>query len=155
MTGSELAGGSDNLSGLCVEELTAKWRRHLKDKPPDHLPKSVLARLLEYHLQIERHGGLSKKAVAYLNAIELDLREGRKPETPYLASRRLKLGSELVREHSGNHHRVMVMDEGFAWNGKTFTSLSAVARAITGTNWNGNRFFGLTERGNSSAEPST
>jgi hypothetical protein len=129
--------------------------RHLKAKPPDHLPKSVLARLLEYHLQVERHGGLSKKAVAYQNAIESDLRAGRKADTPYPASQRLKSGSELVREHEGIHHRVMVMDEGFAWNCKTFTSLSAVAKAITGTNWNGNRFFGLCERGNSAAESST
>jgi Protein of unknown function (DUF2924) len=155
MINSELVGGSDNLSSLGIEELTAKWRRHRKDNPPDHLPKSALARLLEYYLQVERHGGLSKKAVAYLNAVERDLREGRRPETPYPVSQRLKPGSELVREHEGFHHRVMVMEEGFAWNGKAFKSLSAVAKAITGTNWNGNRFFGLNAKGNSAAEPPT
>ena len=49
----------------------------------------------------------------------------------------------LVREHDGALHQVTVVPDGFAWNGTTYDSLSAVARAITGTNWNGPRFFGL------------
>ena len=52
----------------------------------------------------------------------------------------------LAREHNGELHRVVVMPDGFAWNGKTYGSLSEVARAITGTNWNGPRFFGLRDR---------
>ena len=65
---------------------------------------------------------------------------------PYPGNQRLKPGSVIVREHDGVDHRVMVLDEGYAWNGKTFGSLSSVARAITGTNWNGQRFFGLKEK---------
>ena len=52
----------------------------------------------------------------------------------------------MVREHEGVLHRVVVEQDGFAWNGATYESLSAVARAITGTNWNGPRFFGLRDR---------
>ena len=52
-------------------------------------------------------------------------------------------GTVLVREHGGSHHRVMVLDDGFAWNGRTYDSLTQVAFAITGTRWNGPRFFGL------------
>ena len=59
---------------------------------------------------------------------------------------RLKPGVVIMREHNGVHQRVMVLDEGFAWNGKSFGSLSAVAKAITGTNWNGQRFFGLDRK---------
>jgi Protein of unknown function (DUF2924) len=51
-----------------------------------------------------------------------------------------------VREWEGASHRVMVMAEGFAWNGTTYASLSQVARAITGTRWNGPRFFGLRDQ---------
>lgn len=55
----------------------------------------------------------------------------------------LKSGALLVREWRGKLERVMVLDKGFAWNGKTFGSLSQVAKAITGASWNGHRFFGL------------
>jgi hypothetical protein len=55
----------------------------------------------------------------------------------------LNPGSLLVREWKGRLERVMVLEEGFAWNGTTYPSLSMVAKAITGTSWNGHRFFGL------------
>ena len=58
----------------------------------------------------------------------------------------LKAGTILMREWNAQTHRVMVVDEGFAWNGKTYDSLSKVAFAITGTNWNGPRFFGLRDK---------
>jgi hypothetical protein len=58
----------------------------------------------------------------------------------------LKPGALLVREHAGVQHRVTVVEAGFAWNGATYKSLSEIARAITGTNWNGPRFFGLRDR---------
>src|SRR5208282_2128698 len=57
----------------------------------------------------------------------------------------LKAGALLVREWNGKLERVMVLDEGFAWNGRTFSSLSQIAKAMTGTNWNGHRFFGLRQ----------
>ena len=58
----------------------------------------------------------------------------------------LKTGTILMREWNGRPHRVTVMDEGFAWNGRTYDSLSKIALAITGTKWNGPRFFGLRDR---------
>ena len=112
-------------------------------KVPDHLPKSLLAKLLAYRLQEQQQGGLSKKAIAYLKRVETDLRESRAPETPYPEEQKLKPGCQLLREHEGIDHRVNVIDGGFEWQGKTYLSLSSVAKAITGTNWNGHRFFGL------------
>jgi hypothetical protein len=67
----------------------------------------------------------------------------------------LKLGTQLAREYGGVLHRVMVMEGGYAWAGRTFTSLSAVAKAITGTNWNGHRFFGLQDKAKAVAEMSS
>ena len=135
-----------HLADLSVAEMTVIWRRHFTERVPDHLPRSLLAGLLDYRLQVEQHGGLSKKAIAYLKVMETDLREGREVATPYVESNQLKLGTQLAREHGGVMHRVMVMDGSYAWAGRSFSSLSAVAKAITGTNWNGHRFFGLQEK---------
>lgn len=148
MAGQAVVGDArtGDLSGLSVAELTDLWKRHLTERVPDHLPKSLLAALLAYRLQVEQHGGMSKKVVAYLKVIETDLREGREVTTPYVQSNQLKVGTQLAREHDGIMHRVMVMEDGYAWSGRTFSSLSAVAKAITGTNWNGHRFFGLQEK---------
>jgi Protein of unknown function (DUF2924) len=132
-----------NMINLSAIELGKIWRQNLSEKIPDHLPKSILARILAYRIQSERQGGLSKKAIAYLKPIVADLREGRSPITPYPNERKLKLGCQLVREHDGIDHRVTVVDDGYNWQGKTYHSLSSVAKAITGTNWNGHRFFGL------------
>ena len=100
-------------------------------------------RLLSYRIQVEQQGGLSKKAIAYLKVIEINLRDGVVPDTPYPEDQKLKPGCQLLREHEGVNHRVTVVAGGYEWNGRTFASLSSVAKAITGTNWNGNRFFGL------------
>ncbi len=152
MSGDRLDADLKVVDDCDAPELLAIWRRHLTDSAPDHLPKSLLARLLAYRLQIERHGGLSKKAASYLKVIRGQLQAGRVPETPHAGQKQLKPGSQLIREHDGILHRVMVLEGSYAWDGKTFPSLSAVARAITGTNWNGNRFFGLQEKSKTRAE---
>ena len=64
---------------------------------------------------------------------------------------RLSKGSKLFREWHGETHEVLVLDKGFAWRGETYPSLSAIARAITGTNWNGWAFFGLKRRAKEAA----
>ena len=131
------------LPEMKAAEFATVWRSHLGGSPPAQLPKSLMTRLLAYRLQVQRSGDLSKQAVGFFQRIAVDLEAGKDPDVPYPDDRRLKPGSVLVREHDGVQHRVMVLDEGYAWKGKTFASLSAVAKAITGTNWNGQRFFGL------------
>ena len=141
-----------DLMNLSTIELRKHWRLQLSEKVPDHLPKSLLSKLLAYRLQEQQEGGLPKKAIAYLKRIETDLREDRAPETPYPEEQKLKPGCQLLREHHGIDHRVNVVDGGFEWRGKTYLSLSSVAKAITGTNWNGHRFFGLKAKALPSAE---
>jgi Protein of unknown function (DUF2924) len=135
-----------DLTNTSAAELSKIWCKNLSDKFPEHLPKAIMVRLLAYRIQVEQHGGLSRKTVAYLKSIEADLRNGKSISTPYLDQQKLKSGCQLIREHDGVDHRVTVVDEGFEWQGSTFASLSAVAKAITGTNWNGYRFFGLTTK---------
>jgi Protein of unknown function (DUF2924) len=138
-----------HLSGL---ELKRLWRQHLQERVPDHLPKSILAKLLAYRLQEQAQSRLPKIALAYLKVIENNLRDGRELKFPYPSEQGIKLGCQLVREHDGVDHRVTVIDGGYEWNGNTFGSLSSVAKAITGTNWNGHRFFGLKAKRQFTAE---
>ncbi|QIG52714.1 DUF2924 domain-containing protein [Nordella sp. HKS 07] len=131
---------------MSITELQAVWRNHLGGSPVEGLPKFLLARLLAYRLQVQQFGDLPKKAVGLLDRVAVDLDQGRQPKIPYPDERRLKPGSVLIREYEGVQQRVMVLEEGYAWNGKIFASLSAVAKAITGTHWNGQRFFGLDRK---------
>ena len=141
--GKELPVDLARLPGMTAAELETVWRSHLGGSPSGRLPKSLVARLFAYRLQVQRSGDLTKQALGFLQRIAAEIEAGKNPDVPYPDERRLKPGSFLIREHDGVQHRVMVLDEGYAWSGKTFASLSGVAKAITGTNWNGQRFFGL------------
>jgi hypothetical protein len=76
-----------------------------------------------------------------------------KPGGKIVLPRRIKPGSVLVREWKGRTHRVMVLPDGFAYDGETYTNLSEIAVLITGTRWNGPRFFGLRSKTQESDEP--
>lgn len=134
------------LSSLSVGELVSIWQRQLGKTAPSGLPRSLLARSLAYQLQIPKMGGLQREVIRILDRVADNLEAGGKADVPSVPEKKIKPGSVLVREHGGTLHRVMVMAEGFIWDGKTYPSLSAVAKAITGTNWNGNTFFGIRKR---------
>ena len=138
-----------SLSHLSLDELRLQWRNYLGGSPPAHLPVWLLMRVLAYRIQAAAFRDLDR-------AILRRLREGRDEASDSVGARpfairgpttcegvRLKSGSLLAREWKGHHERVMVLDDGFAWNGGVYSSLSQVAKTITGTNWNGHRFFGL------------
>jgi Protein of unknown function (DUF2924) len=133
------------LEGHDLNGLRRLWRAHLGGEPPPHLPRWLLMRVLAYRLQAEAFGGLDK-------SIQRTLRSGKGRGTSDPFDRRLprtrdgvglKTGALLAREWKGKLERVMILEDGFAWNGQTFPSLSQIAKAMTGTNWNGHRFFGL------------
>jgi hypothetical protein len=144
--GSELQTSVESILAMGADELSRAWRSKVGKVAPQNLPKSLTARLLAYRLQADQLGNLGKEAVRLLDAIADDLAGGKAVNIKPPTERRLKPGSVLVREHQGVQHRVMVLDEGYAWQGRTFMSLSAAAKAITGTSWNGNTFFGLSEK---------
>ena len=149
-TDAPLAKVLAGLEGLEFEGLRRQWRNHLGGEPPAHLPRWLLARMLGHRLQTAAFGDLDK-AVRRLIRDEAD-GEGGRSTAPF--DRRdprtregtgLKAGALLVREWEGKLERVMVLEEGFAWRGNSFNSLSQIAKAMTGTNWNGHRFFGLRQ----------
>ena len=137
---------AERVMAMSTEELSRTWRNVVGKPSPVNLSKSLSARLLAYRLQVNRHGDLAKEAIRLLDGIADDLAAGKIPDIKPPAERRLKPGTVLIREHQGVQHKVMVMEEGYAWQGGTFASLSFTAKAITGTNWNGNTFFGLSEK---------
>jgi len=134
------------LPDLDPAQLCLRWRNHLGGTAPSHLPRWLIARVLAYRLQSAAHGDLDRATLRKLRPSGIGP-EGAEPFTAREPTTRdgasLKPGGLLVREWKGQMQHVMVLDDGFAWNGVTYTSLSQVAKAITGTNWNGHRFFGL------------
>jgi Protein of unknown function (DUF2924) len=136
-----------NLEGLDLNGLRRQWRAHLGGEPAAHLTRWLLMKVLAYRLQADAFVDLDKSIQRMLRS-----NRNRGAATPF--DRRapqtrdgvgLKAGALLVREWNGKLERVMILEEGFAWNGQTFRSLSQIAKAMTGTNWNGHRFFGLRQ----------
>jgi hypothetical protein len=128
--------------------LLLQWRNHLGGTAPAHLPTWLLARLLAYRIQAAAFGDLGVTTLRRLRRIQ-DAR-GHSAPVPFAtrspATRDgvdLRPGALLAREWRGRLERVTVLSKGFAWNGEVYASLSMVAKAITGTSWNGHRFFGL------------
>jgi Protein of unknown function (DUF2924) len=148
------SGGGDvsktatqNLDHLGPELLRRRWRSAMGRSAPASMSRQLTIRILSWREQVARVGDLDAKTLATLAAaLQADQRSGGpSPSAPSPPG--LRPGSVLVREHGRVLHRVMVLDQSYAWNGRTFASLSSVARAITGTNWNGRRFFGLDRPG--------
>ncbi len=134
------------LRDLDVDGLRARWEAAHGKKAPSHLPRHLLLRILAYRLQAERLGDLDAESERILD------RSGSPEQTSQRAAdasariSNLRPGTVLGREWNGQMHRVVVQVDGFAWNGYTYPSLSKIAFAITGTRWNGPRFFGLRDR---------
>ena len=137
------------LRGLGVQGLRARWRTSFGQDPPTHVAPHLLFAMIAYRLQTETIGNLDAATVRFLKHVDLvPSRQAAIPLTQAFERRRRDLspGTMLTREWSGQHHRVTVLDQGFVWEGRTYSSLSKIAKAITGTKWNGPRFFGLRDK---------
>src|SRR5258707_3399161 len=143
-----------HLRGLDLKGLRARWESVLQRPATDHLPGHLLFAIIAYRIQADRFGDLehetrqmldrtsAKESGATMSARLVSLDQKRTELTP---------GTVLVREWDRRSQREMVMSDGFALKGQTYESLSKVAFAITGTNWNGPRFFGLRDKEDRSA----
>ncbi len=127
---ADLAG----LARMSIDELRSRWRVQTGKPAPAGFSKDLIARALAYRLQEKHLGGLDardRRAMAMAARADAG------------AIQHLKVGSVIVREYQGVLHEVMVVPDGLCWRGRTYTSLSTIAALITGTRWNGPRFFGL------------
>ena len=133
------------LQDLDHAALKARWTALQGGDPPRGLSRQLLVRALAYAIQEKAFGGLSATVRQRLRRLGAELKAtgriasiGRQPK--------FKPGTRLIREWQGSTYEVTVLEDGFRWNGETYRSLSAIARAITGTRWNGHVFFGLRSR---------
>jgi hypothetical protein len=143
--GDEIA----HLRGLDLKGLRARWQSVFQKPPPDDLPRHLLFAIVVYRIQADRLGDLDHETKQVLD--QTDAKNTGVTMSARLVSfdqKRIELtpGTVLVRVWDRRSQRVMVMADGFAWNGQTYDSLSKVAFAITGTKWSGPRFFGLRDK---------
>jgi hypothetical protein len=130
------------LPGKSTAELKQLWRE-LYDREPPSFNRDFLVKRLAYRIQELAYGGLSARAEAKLDRLiaEEDLRV--KGKLPVRKDDRPIAGTRLIREWQGVEHTATVLVDGYEYQGQPYKSLSAIARAITGTRWNGRLFFGV------------
>lgn len=130
------------LKTMTFAELKTEWRRLFAGEPPPYNRRYLESRLA-YRVQELAHGGLKPQTLARLKALGEQLDGGKPSRRRIRADQRPVPGTVLIREWRGMAHRVTVTRDGFEWEGRPYQSLSAIARAITGSRWNGWSFFGL------------
>jgi hypothetical protein len=138
-----------HLRDLDLSGLRARWQSVFRRPAPLHLPRHLLFAVLAFRIQADRFGDLdheTKKVLDRTNPSESGLTITDRLKSLDQKRTELTPGTVLVREWDRRSHRVMVLADGFAWNGLTYDSLTKVAFAITGTKWNGPRFFGLRDK---------
>jgi hypothetical protein len=141
----------NRLAVMPIARLRIRYREVFRSDPPTAFGPDLLRRSIAYRIQEKAYGGFSRSAQRLLD--QMIKAYAAKPNGKIVLPRRIKPGSVLVREWKGKSHRVMVLAEGFAYDGKTFGNLSEIAVLITGTRWNGPRFFGLRTKLQDSGEP--
>ena len=134
------------LRDLDVGELRARWHTVFRRRTPTRLPRHLLFRILAYRLQADGLGELDADTLRLLDRSGSPADVGKFAAEFNQRKANLRPGTILVREWDGQLHQVMVLADGFAWNDKVYASLTKVAFAMTGTRWNGPRFFGLRDR---------
>lgn len=130
------------LGDLGLAELRARWKALYGRPAPKFFRRKFLVRAVAYQIQVHAYGGLSDATMRRLREIAAAARDGTFDAAT--AEPRIKPGTRLVRTWKNVTHEVTVLNDGFAWNGERHSSLSTIAKTITGTNWNGWKFFGLT-----------
>ena len=130
---------------MSVNDLKAEWQA-LFDAPAPNNSRTFLEGRLAYRIQELTYGGPDKQTRRLLDLLADEIGGTLTRKAQIADPRNPVVGTTLIREWDGTAHTVTVLKDGFDWGGQRYKSLSAVARAITGTRWNGYRFFGLRER---------
>lgn len=138
------------LQQLSREELIKKWKNLFKKNSPQHARKELLIKHIAWEMQAKEQGGLSAQSKKQLDKLADNLAKNSEiSEKEIKASGRqrptleIKAGTKLIREYKGEKHEVIALDLGFEYRGNQYKSLSAIAKLITGTQWNGKKFFGI------------
>jgi Protein of unknown function (DUF2924) len=148
-----LDGEIARLRDLDVGRLRGHWHNVFGRRPHPHLPRHLLFRVLAYRLQAEALGDLDGESQRLLDRSMSPEVAGQRAVDLARRNADLRPGTVLGREWNGQMHRVAVLANGFACNGKTYPSLSKIAFAITGTRWSGPKFFGLRAKQSKRSSP--
>jgi len=130
------------LKTTSTPDLKRQWRELFDSEPPPFNRRYLESRLA-YRIQELVYGGLKPETVKRLEALGEQLDGGHRKKSRIRADQTPIVGTRLLREWQGTEHLITVTANGFDWQGRPYKSLSAIARAITGTRWNGWVFFGL------------
>ena len=141
------------LRDLDIQRLRSRWHTVFGRRPPHHLSRHLLFRTLAYRLQTDRWGDLDSESRRLLDRSSSPEKAGQRAVDLSRRTAELRPGTILGREWNGQMQRVAVLPEGFTWHGNIYPSLSQVAFAITGTRWNGPRFFGLRDKPSKGSSP--
>jgi hypothetical protein len=141
----------DRLTRLPIAGLRVRYREMFRSDPPKAFGPDLLRRSIAHRIQEKAYGSLSGSVQRLLD--QMSKAYAAKPNGKIVLPRRFKPGSVLVREWKGKRHRVMVLAEGFAYDSETYSNLSEIAVLITGTRWNGPRFFGLRSKAEEGSVP--
>ena len=133
------------LKAMKTPELKALWRELFDSEPPPFNRRYLESRLA-YRIQELAYGGLKPETVKRLERLGEELDGGDRGKSRVRTDLKPIVGTRLIREWQGVEHVVTVTGDGYEWQGRPYKSLSSVARAITGTRWNGWVFFGLKNR---------
>jgi hypothetical protein len=140
----------DRLPTMRIVDLRTRYRELFRAEPPKAFGPDLLRRSIAHRIQERAYGGLSREHQHLLDQLVKTARA--KPNGRLELPRRIKPGSELVRTWNKQTYRVVVLENGFAHEGRTYKSLSEIASEITGTKWNGPRFFGLRRAAGETAD---
>jgi hypothetical protein len=136
---AEIAGLADR----STHELRLSWRSLYRKDPPLGLSRDLIIRALANKMQERAHGGPSRSLKRHLHTLAGELEKGSLSLDPGVV---LKTGARLVRQWRGHAHTVLVLGDGFEYEGQRYRSLTMIAARITGAHWSGPRFFGLIKR---------
>jgi hypothetical protein len=134
-----IAAEISRLAGLPFAELKAAWHGEFRLDTPKGLSRDLLTRMLAWRLQEKAFGSHDAATLKLLKTF------AGQDDGKVELFRKLKPGTTVIREYQGVRHIVTISEGGFVWEGRTYSSLSAIAHAITGAKWNGPRFFGLRD----------
>ncbi len=140
-TADAVAARLQALKQMDYATLRSEWRRLYRSPAPKRVARDLLVLGVAWKIQEQAYGGLGAATKRRL----ADLAKTMQRDGDVTRNRvaRLKPGAKLVREWRGEAHTVIVIEDGFEWNGRHWRSLSVIAREITGVHWSGPRFFGL------------
>jgi Protein of unknown function (DUF2924) len=134
------------LKTASTPDLKLQWGQLFESQPPPYNRRFLESRLA-YRIQELAYGGLKPETVARLEALGEQLDGGNVVVRRTRVDDRPIAGTRLIRDYQGIEHTVTVLNDGYEWQGRPYRSLSAIARAITGTRWNGWTFFGIRRSG--------